>query len=159
MHHVRSGPRWVVALTATILLVTGCAHTSTSDVPLALGTAAPEPTAAARSAPVATPVPTPEPTIDPAAPCTKDCWPLSGKPAKVGATDRRPLIVKIDNAPAARPHYGLAQADMVFEILVEGFVTRLAAGFQSQAPQTNSPLPSALTPDTSPTPMIDRPPV
>src|SRR5256886_9909217 len=155
MHHVRSGPRWVVALTATILLVTGCAPTSTSDVPLALGTAAPESTAAARSAPVATPVPTPEPTVDPAAPCTKDCWPLSGKPAKVGATDRRPLIVKIDNAPAARPHYGLAQADMVFEILVEGFVTRLAAVFQSQDPQTIGAVRSARLADRSLTPMFD----
>ena len=155
MHPVRSGPRWVVALTATILLVTGCAPTSTSDVPLALGTAAPESTAAARSAPVATSVPTPEPTIDPAAPCTKDCWPLSGKPAKVGATDRRPLIVKIDNAPAARPHYGLAQADMVFEILVEGFVTRLAAVFQSQDPQTIGAVRSARLADRSLTPMFD----
>src|SRR5205823_14555232 len=117
------GPRWVVALTATILLVTGCAPTSTSDVPLALGTAVPESTAAARSAPVATPVPTPEPTIDPAAPCTKDCWPLSGKPAQVGATDRPPHIAKTDNAPAAPPHYGLAPARTLFEILGEGFVT------------------------------------
>src|SRR2546425_265617 len=155
MHHVRSGPRWVVALTATILLVTGCAPTSTSDVPLALGTAAPEPTAAARSAPVATPVPTPEPTVDPAAPCTKDGCPLSGNPAKVGATDRRPVIVKIDNAPAARPHYGLAQADMVFEILVEGFVTRLAAVFPSQDPQTIGAVRSARLADRSLTPMFD----
>src|SRR5438876_10172733 len=114
MHPVRSGPRWVVALTATILLVTGCAPTSTSDVTLALGTAAPESTAAARSAPGATSVPTPEPTIDPAAPCTKDCWPLSGKPAKVGAADGPPLIVKVDNAPGARRHVGLAQAQLVF---------------------------------------------
>src|SRR5439155_20403390 len=103
MHHVRSGPRWVVALTATILLVTGCAPTSTSDVPLALGTAAPESTAAARSAPLATPVPTPEPTIVPAAPCTIDCRPLSVKPANAGATNRLLLSVKNENAPAPRP--------------------------------------------------------
>ena len=44
--------------------------------------------------------------------------------------------MKVDNVPLARPHYGITQADLVFEILVEGLATRLAAVFHSQDPQT-----------------------
>ncbi|TME39651.1 MAG: DUF3048 domain-containing protein, partial [Chloroflexi bacterium] len=52
-----------------------------------------------------------------------NCWPLSGQPLVVGdLVNRRTLAVKIDNSPDARPHYGISQADMVLELLVEGFV-------------------------------------
>src|SRR5437868_15215921 len=50
-------------------------------------------------------------TPDPAGFC-KDCWPLTGRPAKLGPVDKRPLLVKIDNVPAAPPHYGTTQADL-----------------------------------------------
>lgn len=101
----------------------------------------------------ATPVPTVEPTLAPDAPC-RDCWPLSGKPLKLGAVDKRALLVKIDNVPLARPHYGITQADLVFEILVEGFATRLAAVFHSQDPQTIGNIRSARLADRSLTPMV-----
>jgi hypothetical protein len=97
--------------------------------------------------------PTVEPTLAPDAPC-KDCWPLNGKPLKLGAVDRRALLVKIDNVPLARPHYGITQADVVFEILVEGFATRLAAVFHSQDPQTIGNIRSARLADRSLTPMV-----
>lgn len=99
------------------------------------------------------PIPTVEPTLAPDAPC-RDCWPLSGKPLKLGAVDKRALLVKIDNVPLARPHYGITQADMVFEILVEGFATRLAAVFHSQDPQTVGNIRSARLADRSLTPMV-----
>ena len=78
---------------------------------------------------------TAQPTVDPSGACTT-CWPLNGKPLDGASASKRPLLVKIDNVPLARPHYGLTQADMVFEILVEGFATRLAVVFHSQDPQT-----------------------
>jgi hypothetical protein len=62
--------------------------------------------------------------------------------------------VKIDNAPAARPHFGITQADIVFEILVEGFVTRLAAVFHSQDPQSIGSVRSARLADRSIAPMV-----
>ncbi|MBU1110014.1 DUF3048 domain-containing protein [Patescibacteria group bacterium] len=37
---------------------------------------------------------------------------------------RRPLAVIVENHPAARPVYGLNQADIVYEALVEGGITR-----------------------------------
>ncbi|MDQ2913719.1 MAG: DUF3048 domain-containing protein [Chloroflexota bacterium] len=100
-----------------------------------------------------TPVPTVEPTLAPDAPC-RDCWPLTGKPLKIGAVDKRALFVKVDNVPLARPHYGITQADMVFEILVEGFATRLAAVFHSQDPQTIGNIRSARLADRSLAPMV-----
>ena len=63
-----------------------------------------------------------------------DRWPLTGLVSNGARTNVRPLYVKIDNNPTARPHYGITKADMVFEWLVEGFTTRLAAVYQSQDP-------------------------
>ncbi len=64
------------------------------------------------------------------------CWPLNGLPLAGADPTRRPISVKIDNAIPARPHYGISQADMVWETLVEGFITRLNAVFHSQDPAT-----------------------
>ena len=61
-------------------------------------------------------------------------WPLTGMPLGFGDATKRPVYVKIDNNPSARPHYGLSDADQVYEWLVEGFTTRLAAVYQSQRP-------------------------
>ncbi|OLC21722.1 MAG: hypothetical protein AUH33_01140 [Chloroflexi bacterium 13_1_40CM_68_21] len=145
---MRKGAAWIAAITLVVFLA-GC------TAPVATPSPSPEPSleAVATATPVAAPVPTPEATPDPAAPCN-DCWPLTGKPLKVGAVDKRPLVVKIDNVPAARPHYGITQADMVFEILVEGFVTRLAAVYQSQDAQTIGNIRSARLADRSLTPMV-----
>jgi len=53
--------------------------------------------------------------------------PLSGEMVPEGTTDRRPLAVMIENAPAARPQSGLDRADVVYEILAEGAITRFLA--------------------------------
>jgi DUF3048 family protein/VCBS repeat protein len=84
------------------------------------------------------------------------CWPLNGMPITAGGPSvlRRPLAVKIDNAPTARPHYGISQADMVMELLVEGFITRLAAYFHSQDPDTIGAVRSVRFSDRYTTPMV-----
>ncbi len=53
--------------------------------------------------------------------------PLSGEPVPEGTTDRRPLAVMIENSPAARPQSGLGKAEIVYEILAEGGLTRFLA--------------------------------
>jgi hypothetical protein len=61
---------------------------------------------------------------------------------------RRPVIVvKIDNAPKARPQVGLNEADVVFEEGVEGGITRFAALFHSKASQPVGPVRSARSTD------------
>jgi hypothetical protein len=105
------------------------------------------------SSPVAVASSTPR-VVDPAAPC-EQCWPLSGLPAANGAAlDRKPLLIKIDNAPAARPHYSINQADMVLEIIVEGGVTRLAAIFHAQDPAQIGSVRSARLVDRTLTQMV-----
>ncbi|WP_410513439.1 DUF3048 domain-containing protein [Paenibacillus sp. BR2-3] len=43
----------------------------------------------------------------------------------------RPLAVMINNAPAARPQSGVSEADILYEVLAEGGITRLIGIFQS----------------------------
>ena len=58
--------------------------------------------------------------------------PLTGLPLTDQARLARPaLIVKIENAPVARPQSGLDVADVVFEEIVEGGITRFLAVFHS----------------------------
>lgn len=62
------------------------------------------------------------------------CWPLSGMPIAGADVNRRPISVKLDNSISARPHWGLSLADMVWETLVEGNITRLNAVYHAQDP-------------------------
>ena len=81
-------------------------------------------------------------------------WPLTGLPLAGGSADKRPLYVKIDNNPHARPHYGITRADMVYEWLVEGLTTRLAAVFQSHDPNVIGSVRSARMTDAPVVPSI-----
>ncbi|MFD0711866.1 DUF3048 domain-containing protein [Paenibacillus sp. GCM10027626] len=45
--------------------------------------------------------------------------------------DQRPIAVMVNNMDKARPQSGLPHADMVWELLAEGGITRLVAIFQS----------------------------
>jgi len=58
--------------------------------------------------------------------------PLMGLPLTDPARLARPaLVVKIENAPASRPQSGLDGADVVYEEIVEGGITRFLAVFHS----------------------------
>ncbi|MEH3033582.1 MAG: DUF3048 domain-containing protein [Aeromicrobium erythreum] len=60
--------------------------------------------------------------------------PLTGRPMPNGRPDNPVFIVKIENTEGGAPQYGLDQADLVVEELVEGGLTRLAAFFYSTLP-------------------------
>src|SRR5687768_6328095 len=63
------------------------------------------------------------------------------------ATDRRPVAVMVDNlAYAARPQLGLDKADLVYEALVEGGITRFMAVYLRQEPEMVEPVRSVRTP-------------
>jgi hypothetical protein len=82
-------------------------------------------------------------------------WPLTGMPLAGGSASKRPLYVKIDNNSHARPHYGITKADQVYEWLVEGLTTRLAAVFQSKDPDVLGSVRSARMTDTPVIPSLD----
>ena len=54
--------------------------------------------------------------------------------------EQRPVMVMINNAPQARPQSGLNQADIVYEVLAEGEMTRFLTVFQSQKPEVIGPV-------------------
>jgi hypothetical protein len=82
-------------------------------------------------------------------------WPLTGMPLGVGPVTKRPLYVKIDNNPTARPHYGITKADQVYEWLVEGLTTRLAAVYQSRDPDVLGSVRSVRMTDLPIVPSLD----
>ncbi|MBO0748457.1 MAG: DUF3048 domain-containing protein, partial [Acidimicrobiaceae bacterium] len=74
--------------------------------------------------------------------------PLTGLPARSSAAvNRAAVVVKIDNVDDARPQTGINQADVVYEEMVEGGLSRLAAVFQSQLPDPVGPVRSGRTTD------------
>jgi hypothetical protein len=75
--------------------------------------------------------------------------PLTGLVDKSGKSFTRPAVtVKVNNTGAAK-QYGIHQADVVYEEVVEGGITRLAAIFNSQAPQRVGPVRSVRKTDQS----------
>ncbi len=74
--------------------------------------------------------------------------PLTGRPDLARLTRHRPAVtVKIDNTYEAHPQYGIRQADVVYEEIVEGGITRLAAVFNSSAPARVGPVRSVRRTD------------
>lgn len=127
-----------------VLALAACGPAATSEVPTlasplvvtAAATSSPLPTAAiVVDQASATPAPTQAP--QPTAPVVlgPDSYPaginpLTGEDVGADKTDRIPLAVKISNFPiSARPQFGLAQADLVFEHQAEAGLTRFTAFF------------------------------
>jgi hypothetical protein len=59
------------------------------------------------------------------------------------------LTVKVENTPISRPQAGLDAADIVWEEVVEGGITRFAVMFQSTSPPTVGPIRSVRRTDQS----------
>lgn len=57
-----------------------------------------------------------------------------------GANGKRPVAVMINNIKAALPQYGISDADIMFEVMVEGGITRMMAiyGDQTKIPDVCS---------------------
>jgi hypothetical protein len=68
--------------------------------------------------------------------------PLTGEPTDV-VPQRPALLVKVSNSPEARPQTGLEAADLVFEEVTEGGVTRFVAVLHSRLPEVIGPVRSA----------------
>jgi hypothetical protein len=71
--------------------------------------------------------------------------------------DRRVIAVKIDNHPKARPQTGLDQADAVYELIVEGGLTRFIGLFHSSDPETVGPVRSGRPTDPTLIRFLDAP--
>jgi len=69
--------------------------------------------------------------------------PLTGKVVAIEGFPTRPLTVMLDNQYNARPQAGLINADIAYEILVEGRITRYMGVFLSHMPEHIGPIRSA----------------
>ncbi len=89
-------------------------------------------TSSGASVPVVTSSSGPNAGENPNEPKTAEC-PLNGsmhtKEAKDAWSKRRPLAVMIENHEDARPQSGLTSADVVYEVVAEGGITRFMALF------------------------------
>ncbi|MFD1714540.1 DUF3048 domain-containing protein [Amnibacterium flavum] len=90
------------------------------------------------AAPVPEPTPTYTSVFEPA-PATQ-LAPLRGATVPLGSLAHASIAAKIDNHEEARPQYGLDRADIVFEELVEGGLTRYVAVWQSNVPDLIGPV-------------------
>lgn len=80
--------------------------------------------------------------------------PLTGvEPPRGVDLDRPAVAVKIENSPQARPQHGLQSADIVFEEIVEGGITRFMAIYHCGSSKDAGPVRSARFDD----PKIARP--
>ncbi|MFN2525955.1 MAG: DUF3048 domain-containing protein [Actinomycetota bacterium] len=121
--------RSLVALAFIALLATSCSGD--------------EPTPSPPIAEAPSPTPTPDPTC-----------PLTGlEPPSPAALERPAIALKIENSPAARPQHGLEDADLVYEEIVEGGITRFMAIFHCGTSKQVGPVRSARFDD----PKIARP--
>jgi hypothetical protein len=120
---------WIALMMLMFVAVfTGCNAGKSVATPQAstlMETMAPLPTPTEQ----VTPTPTPDPYKAP----------LTGLGLETQIT-ARPIMVMVENSPSARPQTGLTDADVVYEILAEGEITRFIAVYQSKVPAVIGPV-------------------
>lgn len=133
-------PRLLAILVALMVIAAACGGDDDGDAV----EETPTPTVEATPTPTpddddeAEPTPTPEPG---------PVWPLTGMPVEDPAAAERPaLAVKIDNNPDGLPQWGINQADVMLEVLVEG-ITRLVGVYHSADADPIGPIRSGRSGD------------
>ncbi len=106
-----------LALAAAIVGLTACGGNKETEAPPVETSS---PSASASASPSESP-----------SPAAAFLAPLTGMPAEQEVTNR-PFSVMINNLAPARPQSGMTQADVVWELLAEGGITRFVAVFQSK---------------------------
>ncbi|WP_350349308.1 DUF3048 domain-containing protein [Agromyces sp. G08B096] len=125
----RPAPRRAGVAIATSIAVLAVAALAGCEPAGPVPTGTPAPGAAARPVPA-----------DPAPPVAVAFAPLRGTPMDASALDHPSIAVKIDDHEEARPQIGLNRADLVFEELVEGGLTRYAAVWHADVPEEVGPV-------------------
>lgn len=117
----------------SLLFLAGCSQQASPPA------ADPPPAANPTQTPAETSTPTEEPTAQPAGDLN---WPLTGIPTNQIA-NRPALLLKVEGSAMARPQAGLEYADVVYEVVVEGGITRFVAIYDSLIPDMVLPIRSA----------------
>ncbi|MBN8204224.1 DUF3048 domain-containing protein [Bacillus sp. NTK034] len=118
--------RWIAVSAAAILLVSGCSKEEKAEEPEKQDTEKAEEATKGINSEKELPF----------------HYPLTGLGSEA-EVDGRAVAVMINNHPKARPQSGINQADVVYEMLAEGDVTRFLAIFQSEQPEMIGPVRSS----------------
>ncbi len=159
MTHIRPRPRTVLAgvrprTVATAAAVLGVALVASGCGGSSHKAAAPTTVTPTTKAPPTTPAPTTTTTTTTPLPVA----PLTGLPvSSPSVLTRSAVVIKIDNVLGALPQTGVNEADVVYEEMVEGGLTRLAAVFQSQLPDPVGPIRSGRSTDVGIVGDLNRP--
>lgn len=78
-----------------------------------------------------TPSPTPTPSVEPTPDLTGYLNPLTGLPIDVEAANARPVAIMLNNVYESLPQQGNSEADIIYECLEEGGITRMMGVYQS----------------------------
>ena len=100
---------------------------SVPDEP-SVSTMAPTPEPEPEPAPEPEPEPIPEPEPEPVLPYVN---PLTGEGCETDIGANRPIAIMLNNHEKARPQLGVSQADIIYEMVAEGGITRMMGLFQS----------------------------
>ncbi len=138
----------VAVLVAVALLSGACSRVGASAAPTPTATKTPVIIVAATE----TPLPSATPTLaaPTETPTPSNLAPFTGLSVADPALLRQhPVFICINNDAAGRAqHYGLGQADVIYEYIVDGFaLTRLTAMYQSTSPERVGPVRSARLPN------------
>lgn len=107
---------------ALVLLLSACGKKGAEATP----TPTPDPTPTVAATPTSPPTPRPEP--EPTGPAN----PLTGLAMEDEAdTLKRPVAIMLNNLKEAMPQQGQSQADIIYECLEEGGITRMMGVYQS----------------------------
>jgi len=129
----------ISALAVAVLMLDGCAGqrvapASLSPIPSAGGITAADATPFASGTASAIPSATPVPLVD---------APTDGLPETAAEAARPIVAVMIDDAPAARPQSGLAEADILVQAPAEGGIPRYMALYQTTPAPAIGPIRSS----------------
>ena len=116
--------RSLALFAALVLLLSACGGGGeAAETP----TPAPTPTPVPTAPPTPQPTPTPEPELEDTGPLN----PLTGLPIDEKWVNSRPVAVMLNNLKQAMPQLGVSRADIIYEVLAEGGITRMLGVYQS----------------------------
>lgn len=125
----------IFCLMFALLMVLLCAcHPGEQPTPSSSASPAPTPTPSASQPvtpppsetpqPSEAPTPSPSPSEEPPVELTYPN-PLTGLPMEEDTANQKPVAVMLNNIKAAMPQQGNSQADIIYEVLAEGGITRM----------------------------------
>lgn len=80
--------------------------------------------------PTEEPTPTPEPSPSPSVSVNPYINPLTGLPTEKDISRNRPYAIMVNDLKEALPQCGVGSADIIYEVVAEGGITRMVAVFQ-----------------------------